>query len=169
MKRHLFITVVLTVMLTGSISAQNLAVGTVSTFAGTTSGEMSSVTAIGGQPVIGLSGDVYAGIWGVIVPLGIATVEEPAELPMKWEIGTAYPNPFNPSVAFSVSLPVSVHLKAEVYNVLGQRVEVLANRQMPQGQHRLVWNAHGCASGVYFLRAEVPQKMHRIQRVVLIR
>jgi len=169
MKRTLVLAVVLMAMLAFQVNAQNLTAGSLSTFAGTTSGETSGLTAIGGQPVIGRSGTVSAGLWGIVLPLSVISVEEQPGLPLKWEIGTAYPNPFNPSVGFTVQLPVPALLKAEVYNVLGQRVAVLSDRQMPQGVHRLIWNAQGHSSGVYFLRAEVPGQMQRVQRVVLIR
>jgi len=44
-----------------------------------------------------------------------------------------------------------------VYNVLGQRVATLANREYPAGRHTVEWdsrqdNGREVASGVYFAR-----------------
>ncbi|MFH0884034.1 MAG: T9SS type A sorting domain-containing protein [bacterium] len=130
----------------------------------------SSITATLGQPVIGKSGGTVAGFWGVELAFDMATnTVDPIALPLKWEIGTAYPNPFNPSTTVAINLPLAARVHAEVYNVLGRRVAVLADGTLPAGKHRLIWNAFELASGVYFLRAEVPGKMHRIQKIVLVR
>jgi hypothetical protein len=41
-----------------------------------------------------------------------------------------------------------------VFNIRGQVVEVLVDRNMKAGYHNVVWNANGIASGMYFVRVE---------------
>lgn len=66
-----------------------------------------------------------------------------------------YPNPFNPSTTFKFSLSQTLDVKLEIYNVLGQRVAVLADRKYEAGKHTIEWNGRNdngqqLATGVYF-------------------
>jgi Secretion system C-terminal sorting domain len=63
-----------------------------------------------------------------------------------------YPNPFNPQTMISFELDLSSHVRIDVYNIKGQKVETIANEQLEAGQHDLVWNAEDAPSGVYFYR-----------------
>ncbi len=47
-------------------------------------------------------------------------------LPTKYELYQNYPNPFNPSTTIRFSLPIESHLKINIYNMLGELVETLA-------------------------------------------
>jgi hypothetical protein len=57
----------------------------------------------------------------------------------------------------------------EVYNILGQRIATLKDReQMTAGYHTVVWNAPRLASGLYFVRMEAgsyreTQKLMRVR------
>ncbi|MFP6645091.1 MAG: T9SS type A sorting domain-containing protein, partial [Candidatus Latescibacterota bacterium] len=44
------------------------------------------------------------------------------------------------------------HVRLELYNVAGQRIEVLLAAQRSAGEHRVHWNTGQHASGMYFLR-----------------
>lgn len=63
-----------------------------------------------------------------------------------------YPNPFNPTTTILFTLPEKADIRLEVFNLLGQRVTTLADREFPAGNHEIVWDASGEASGVYFYR-----------------
>jgi len=41
-----------------------------------------------------------------------------------------------------------------VFNIRGQAVEVLVDRNMKAGYHNIIWNADGISSGMYFVRVE---------------
>lgn len=155
-------------------SAQSVAIWSLSGGGGTTAVTGGSFALTLGEPIVGTAalGDstIAIGFWGAAVILGnTASVEPDPGLPFKYEIGTAYPNPFNPSTTIAISLPLAAPIRVDVYNVLGRRVTTLAEETLTAGVHKLVWNARGLASGVYFVRAEVPGKVHRIQKVVLVR
>jgi hypothetical protein len=69
-----------------------------------------------------------------------------------------YPNPFNPSttVSFALTYPSEVTLK--VFNVLGQVVAVLYDReQIDEGSYEAVFDGAALASGVYLCRLEVSE------------
>ena len=61
-------------------------------------------------------------------------------------------NPTQGAVRVEVSLPERMRVRAEVYDVLGRRVAVLADRTLGVGRHGLEWRAGGRASGRYLVR-----------------
>jgi PKD repeat protein len=76
------------------------------------------------------------------------------DLPTSPELYQNFPNPFNPrtTIAFWLSAPARVRL--DIYNLLGQRVQVLLDDDYPAGSHSVAWDASGYASGIYFYRLE---------------
>jgi hypothetical protein len=73
-------------------------------------------------------------------------------LPTTYALNQNYPNPFNPTTEIAFDLPEPSHVKLTIYNVLGQTVETLMDRDMEAGSHTLTWDARQNASGVYFYR-----------------
>ncbi len=83
----------------------------------------------------------------------LLTVEE---LPSEYAIAN-YPNPFNAGTEIHYQLPETVQVEIMVYNVLGQKIRVLANQRQEAGKYRLTWNGDSeqgqmLPSGIYFLR-----------------
>jgi photosystem II stability/assembly factor-like uncharacterized protein len=80
--------------------------------------------------------------------------EEIGGLPGTFALSQNYPNPFNPStrIQFAVARPGLVTLK--VFNVLGQEVATLVDREMEPGSHEIDWRPTGLASGVYLYRLQ---------------
>lgn len=74
--------------------------------------------------------------------------------PEQFKVYGAYPNPFNPSTTISYDLPERGHVRIEVFNMLGQRVTMLADEIRPAGRHSVLWNAEGLASGIYLYRIQ---------------
>ncbi|MBD3224105.1 MAG: T9SS type A sorting domain-containing protein [Caldithrix sp.] len=65
-----------------------------------------------------------------------------------------YPNPFNPetNIEFTVAKAGKVSLK--IYNMLGQEVTTLVDRNMPRGQFNVKFDGSNLASGVYIYKLE---------------
>jgi serine protease AprX len=108
--------------------------------------------------------------WGVINTYDAAFYSPPTgvegEKPLlsNFELYPAYPNPFNPTTNIRFNLPTSGRVNLAVYNNLGQKVATLSNGFLEAGEHRLVWNASGFASGVYYvmLKASEGQKIRKL-------
>ena len=78
-------------------------------------------------------------------------------LPQGFELGANFPNPFNPSTMIPYRLPAAMHVRLEVFNLLGQRIATLIDGEQPAGFHTASWDATDAAgqavgAGVYIYR-----------------
>jgi uncharacterized delta-60 repeat protein len=81
-------------------------------------------------------------------------VEENEQVPTVYSLHQNYPNPFNPSTIIGFTVPRSVPVKLEVFNVLGERVSMLGDGIEAAGYHSVVFDAEGLPSGIYFYRLQ---------------
>lgn len=65
-----------------------------------------------------------------------------------------YPNPFNPSTQISFSIEKDGFVKLAVYNLLGQEVRTLINRNMEAGLHSISFDASDLQSGIYVYKLD---------------
>ena len=75
-----------------------------------------------------------------------------AEHPLRFGLDQNYPNPFNPSTVIGFRIPDVSRVRLIVFDVLGQEIMTLVDRQMPAGEHRVTFDATGLPSGVYYYR-----------------
>ena len=83
----------------------------------------------------------------------IASLEgesESASLPKIFSLKQNYPNPFNPSTKIAFALPRPEHVKIDVYNTLGQKIETLLDQKMKAGEHEIDFITKNLSSGIYF-------------------
>lgn len=73
-------------------------------------------------------------------------------IPTEYVISQNYPNPFNPTTTIVYGLPQESKVRIEIYNSIGQCVEVLVNESQSAGYYKLDWNARSFSSGVYIYR-----------------
>lgn len=78
-------------------------------------------------------------------------------VPLMYDLGDNYPNPFNPTTAISYSVPVSNNVNIQIFNELGQKVRTLVDRYVTAGTYQAVWdgtNDKGAVvpSGIYFYK-----------------
>ena len=71
---------------------------------------------------------------------------------MDYILSQNYPNPFNPSTTIEFSIPSNEFVNLKVYNSLGQKVVDLVNEVLSAGQHQIIFDASGLASGVYIMK-----------------
>ena len=89
-------------------------------------------------------------------------------LPNEFKLYVPYPNPFNPvtTIRFSVGLQHPTSLR--IYDLNGRLVETLANKKLNAGEHEIVWNADGMASGMYIVKL-VSGEQRQIQKLILLK
>ena len=80
----------------------------------------------------------------------------------------AYPNPFNQSCKLDIEIPKNQFTTISIYDVLGNQVDILANKALSKGQHTFSWNAYNQTSGIYFIRIQSSNYM-KTQKIMLIK
>jgi hypothetical protein len=90
-------------------------------------------------------------------------VEDRPLLPLAFELGANYPNPFNPSTTLGYALPAAGQVQLQVYNLMGQHLATLVDGVRPAGYHEVLFDAGNLASGVYFYRVSVTDLAGRPQ------
>lgn len=88
--------------------------------------------------------------------------------PARFSLLQSYPNPFNGTVTVKYSLPAPEDVRLEVFDALGRTTVLLLDSRMPAGDHQLVWEAEGYASGNYWVRLKAGNKV-QTERIVLLK
>lgn len=89
-----------------------------------------------------------------------------APLPSTFVLRQNYPNPFNPSTTIEFVVDVSLsgssvrQVNLDIFNILGQHVNSLADGFYPAGEHSVIWdatdrNGSRVATGVYLYRIQI--------------
>jgi protein involved in polysaccharide export with SLBB domain len=95
-------------------------------------------------------------------------------LPVTYELGNNYPNPFNPSTMIDYGVPRDGNISLEVYNILGQRVRTLFSGYRAAGRYSIAWdgrneNGETVNSGVYFFRMSTGSSMALVRKMLLLK
>ncbi len=113
-----------------------------------------------------------------------------SNIPVKYSLSQNYPNPFNPSTTIKYSLAHSLissqevkeqssrlarHLLGgsvlvtlKVYNILGQEVATLVNKQQTPGNYEVKFNAGNLDSGIYFYKLTT-DNFSDIKKMILLK
>jgi len=78
-----------------------------------------------------------------------------------------FPNPFNPTTQIKFSIPEATQVKLEIFNMLGERVNVLVNQLVTAGEHTIQWNASQVPSGIYAYRLTAGSHIKSMKMVLL--
>ncbi len=87
----------------------------------------------------------------------IVSVEEELPVSNKFILFNNYPNPFNPSTKISFNVPVNSKVKLAIYNIKGELVNILADREYAPGKYEAFWSGRDdsgrkVSSGIYLYR-----------------
>ena len=97
-------------------------------------------------------------------PVGVMPAADvPAEMPA---LLPNYPNPFSGSTIVHFTTPHEASVRLDVFNVLGRRMQTVADKRFRRGAHQVVWNSEGLARGVYFLRMDVDGHATAVRKMV---
>ena len=131
---------------------------------------------VNGTPALGAPRVVWASSKNVTrVNLALRVLPTDIDASRAWEfsLGSARPNPFNPTTAISYEIAESGVVRLIVYNHLGQQVRTLVHEMRAPGHYDVVWNGRDdlgrdSASGVYLIRL-IAQEGTLTTRAVLAR
>ena len=96
-------------------------------------------------------------------------------IPAAFALRQNYPNPFSPrmgATTLTFDLPQSTSVTLAIYNLLGQRVRLLAEGKKPAGRYQLRWDGRDdagrqVASGVYLIRLKTPTRVFTQKLLIL--
>lgn len=85
-------------------------------------------------------------------PVGINQIS--SVVPSGFSLYDNYPNPFNPKTVIKFDVAENGRVALKVYNILGEEVASLVNRQLAAGTYTADFDASSLSSGLYFYRLE---------------
>ncbi len=104
----------------------------------------------------------------VIKPTAIGD-SEMIQRPAKVSLQQNFPNPFNAKTVIRYSLSVDSEIELSIFNILGQKVTILVFGKKSAGNHRVVWDARGFASGVYLCKLSTDRGFTEVGKLLLIK
>jgi predicted CXXCH cytochrome family protein len=95
-----------------------------------------------------------------------------ADFPASFNLLQNYPNPFNPTTKIRFEVPSIANVKIEIYNVSGELINVLINRQLTAGSYNVEWDGKsvygiGVPSGVYIYRMVANNNFSAAKKMLL--
>jgi len=84
------------------------------------------------------------------------------------------PNPFNPSTTLYFGLKENAQVELSIYNLRGQKVITLVNKELNAGNHSVVWEGKDAtgnyvSSGIYFSRLKIGNSWSKTQKMMLLK
>lgn len=127
----------------------------ISNGAGSSSNSSTQMQSTVGQPMISSSGNtnynVSSGFWGGISKLLTNVAENEMDIiPKEMRLYQNYPNPFNPSTKIKFGIPRVSKVSLAVYNILGEVVSEIFNKELNPGYYEIEYNNSHLSSGIYF-------------------
>ncbi len=77
-----------------------------------------------------------------------------ATLPTVHQLHPNWPNPFNPTTTIHYDVAQNSRVRLTIYNLLGQEIAQLIDKQLSPGSYRVTWNATNLPSGLYLCQME---------------
>ncbi len=88
--------------------------------------------------------------------------------PATFALKQNYPNPFNPITNIEYRISKSEHVELSIYNLLGQKMATLVNKNQPSGSYQIQWDAAHFSSGVYYYKIKAGAFL-QVKKMILIK
>jgi len=85
------------------------------------------------------------------------------------ELYQNFPNPFNCDTNISFSLPDRSAVKVEIFDSLGEKIDVIEGGMLPAGHHSVNWSASNLPTGVYYYRLIRNGMQSEVMKLVLLK
>ena len=104
--------------------------------------------------------------------VGVIDRDRNAELPHRFSINPAYPNPFNPITTLRYYLPENIRVNIIIYDMLGRQVKTLINQTQDAGFKSIIWNATNdygkpVSAGIYLYQIQAGEYISTKKMVLL--
>jgi len=97
-------------------------------------------------------------------------------LPEKYALFQNYPNPFNPETTIQFDIPINeekgVHVKLNIYNILGQLICTLVDDEKMPGRYTIAWDGRydsglSAPNGLYMFKIKAGE-FQKVNKMILI-
>ncbi len=95
----------------------------------------------------------WSEVWEFTI-LGSDVDDSPENIAREYSLSQSYPNPFNAQTSITIGLPEAGHVRLDIYDMLGRKVQTLIDGYQEAGYHNVTWNAANQSSGIYLYRVE---------------
>jgi hypothetical protein len=100
-------------------------------------------------------------------------MNDEALIPDVFALHQNYPNPFNPVTTIRYDIPEQALVRIDIYNILGQKVAVLAEGLHEPGFHAVRWNGtnmygNALSSGMYFYHIKAGD-FRNVKKLLLVK
>ncbi len=102
--------------------------------------------------------------FALAVEIGIENVYS---FPLKYNLFPISPNLFSSFATIRYSIPNQEQVKIVVYNILGQEVVTLLNKEQKPGIYSIQWSTKNFTSGVYFIRLQAGNYVSTKKAIIL--
>ena len=89
--------------------------------------------------------------------------------PTEFSLKQNYPNPFNPSTVISYALPSQSYVTIKVYDILGNEVASLVNKEQAEGEYKITFDANNLSSGIYFYKLTAGNFVNTMKMILLVK
>jgi parallel beta-helix repeat protein len=95
-------------------------------------------------------------------------------MPLSFDMQQNYPNPFNPTTVITFDVPNDgERVRLEIYNITGQLVRILADKEFDGGHHQVTWDGttdrgERLGSGIYFYRMKTATYVS-VKKMILVK
>ncbi len=110
--------------------------------------------------------DTSDAMFSIVPPVSLGNIDGLKVI--EYKLFQNYPNPFNPNTMINYKLPIMNHVDLSIYNLLGQKVVTLVDRQQNAGIYKVEWDATGFAGGIYYYRIHAGD-FQDVKKMILIK
>ena len=86
----------------------------------------------------------------VMIENATAVEDHPGGVPLSYRLDQNFPNPFNPTTQINFTVAHNGRTTLKVFNIIGQQVAELVDKDLQPGDYTVHWDASNRASGIYF-------------------
>lgn len=90
-------------------------------------------------------------------------------VPSAYYLKQNYPNPFNPATTIEFAIPKTGHVSLKIFDITGREVSNAIDMNLNPGIVKYSFNGMNFASGVYFYKLEVDNKVIDTKKMILIK
>ena len=110
----------------------------------------------------------------ILKPTGIEEIVDNQKIPKEHYIKQNYPNPFNPETKIEYCLNKKARVTLDIYNILGQRVLTLLDKEQIPGIYTIIWdgkdnNGNSLSSGIYFYQLNINNQRFKTKKMTLLK